>query len=55
MIYALKAFRDDKRSGADTLMTSVVLGKSDADLAALAHYAASRKPYSSRPANPGNT
>jgi cytochrome c553 len=42
MIYALKAFRDDKRSGADTLMTSVVLGKSDADLAALAHYAASR-------------
>ena len=42
MIYALKAFRDDKRSGADTLMTSVVLGKSDADLAALAHYAAAR-------------
>ena len=24
MIYALKAFRDDKRSGADTLMSSVV-------------------------------
>jgi cytochrome c553 len=42
MIHAMKEFRDDKRSGADTLMTSVVLGRSDADLTALAHYAASR-------------
>lgn len=42
MIHAMKQFRDDKRSGADTLMTSVVLGRSDADLTALAHYAASR-------------
>jgi cytochrome c553 len=42
MIHAMKEFRDDKRSGADTLMTNVVLGRSDADLTALAHYAASR-------------
>ena len=38
----LKAFRDDKRSGADTLMSAAVYGVSDADLMALAHYAASR-------------
>jgi cytochrome c553 len=39
---ALKAFRDDKRSGADTLMSATVYGVSDADLLALSHYAASR-------------
>jgi cytochrome c553 len=38
----LKAFRDDKRSGADTIMSAAVYGASDADLRALAHYAASR-------------
>ena len=42
LIYSMKAFRDNTRSGADTLMSSVVAGLSDADLAALAHYAASR-------------
>jgi cytochrome c553 len=42
MTDALKAFRDNQRSGADTLMTAAVVGLSDADLAALAHYAASR-------------
>jgi cytochrome c553 len=42
MIYAMKALRDDKRTGADTLMTAALLGLNDADLAALAHYAASR-------------
>ncbi|MGH6769497.1 MAG: c-type cytochrome [Xanthobacteraceae bacterium] len=42
LIHALKQFRDDTRSGADTLMSNVVAGVSDADLAALAHYAASR-------------
>jgi cytochrome c553 len=42
MIYALKAFRDDTRSGADTAMTASILGLSDTDLTALAHYAASR-------------
>jgi cytochrome c553 len=38
----LRAFRDDRRSGADTLMSAAVYGVSDADLMALAHYAASR-------------
>ena len=42
MIMSLKEFRDDKRSGADTLMSNVVRGLSDAELAALAHYSASR-------------
>jgi cytochrome c553 len=41
-IHALEEFRDNTRSGADTLMSNVVIGLSDADLAALAHYAASR-------------
>jgi cytochrome c553 len=41
MIHAMKEFRDNKRSGADTTMTAIVFGVSDADLAALAHYAAS--------------
>jgi cytochrome c553 len=42
LIHALKEFRDNKRSGADTLMSNVVIGVSDDDIAALAHYAASR-------------
>ncbi len=42
MIDAMKAFRDNKRSGADTAMTAVIVGASDADLTALAHYAASK-------------
>lgn len=42
MIDAMKAFRDNKRSGADTSMTAVIVGVSDADLTALAHYAAQR-------------
>jgi cytochrome c553 len=42
LIEALKTFRDNTRSGADTMMSAVVYGVSDADLAALAHYAASR-------------
>lgn len=42
LIYSMKALRDDKRTGADTLMTAAILGLSDADLAALAHYGASR-------------
>jgi cytochrome c553 len=41
LIYSLKAFRDNKRSGADTIMSAAVIGIPDADLAALAHYAAS--------------
>jgi cytochrome c553 len=42
LIHSLKQFRDDARSGADTLMSAVVGGVSDDDLVALAHYAASR-------------
>jgi cytochrome c553 len=42
LIHSLKEFRDNKRSGADTLMSAVVIGVSDDELAALAHYAASR-------------
>jgi cytochrome c553 len=42
LIHSLKEFRDNKRSGADTLMSNVVIGISDDDIAALAHYAASR-------------
>jgi cytochrome c553 len=42
MFEAMKALRDEKRTGADTLMTAAILGLSDADLRALAHYAASR-------------
>jgi len=42
LIQALTEFRDSKREGADTLMSGAVAGLSDADLAALAHYAASR-------------
>ena len=40
--YAMKLFRDDPRSGADTIMSAAVAGLSDADLMALAHYSASR-------------
>jgi cytochrome c553 len=42
MIEAMKAYRDNTRAGADTLMSAVVAGVPDADLVALAHYAASR-------------
>jgi cytochrome c553 len=42
LIHSLKQFRDNARSGADALMSAVVVGVSDDDLAALAHYVASR-------------
>ncbi len=42
LIHSLKDIRDGKRSGGDTLMSGAVAGLSDADLAALAHYAASK-------------
>lgn len=42
LVYALKAYRDGTRPSADTLMSSAVAGLSDADIAALAHYVASR-------------
>lgn len=42
LFQALKEFRDGARRGADTLMSVAVAGLSDAELEALAHYAASR-------------
>jgi cytochrome c553 len=42
LIAVLKELRDGKRPGADTLMSQAVAGFSDADLIALAHFAASR-------------
>ena len=42
LVHAMKAFRDNQRSGADTAMSAVVYGMSDADLTALAHYAATK-------------
>ena len=41
LIEALKSYRDNPRPGADTAMTPPVGGLRDADLMALAHYAAS--------------
>ncbi len=42
LIHSMKEFRDNTRTGADTLMSNVVAGVPDADLAALAHYAAAK-------------
>lgn len=42
MFEAMKAYRDNRRSGADTAMTAVIVGASDADLRALAHYASQK-------------
>jgi cytochrome c553 len=42
LIKSLQEFRDGKREGGDTLMSGAVAGLSDADLVALAHFAASR-------------
>lgn len=42
MVHAMKAYLNDERRGADTVMTAAILGLSSADLVALAHYAASR-------------
>src|SRR5262249_29703754 len=42
LIETLRAYRDNARSGADSAMTAVIIGLPDTDLAALAHYAASK-------------
>lgn len=42
LIHSLKEYRDNTRTGSDTLMNNVVAGRSDIDLAALAHYAAGK-------------
>lgn len=44
MVAAMKAYRDSARPGADPMMSNVVVGLSDADITALAHYAASKDP-----------
>jgi cytochrome c553 len=40
LVDAMVGYRDGKRSGADTTMTEVLYGVSDADIKALAHYLA---------------
>jgi cytochrome c553 len=40
LLHAMTGYRDGKRTGADTTMTEVLSGMSDADLAALALYLA---------------
>lgn len=42
LIAAMKSYLDNSRTGADTAMTAAILGLSEADITALAHYAASR-------------
>jgi cytochrome c553 len=41
LIDTLKSYRDSPRPGADTAMSAAIAGATDADIAALAHYAAS--------------
>lgn len=41
LIDVMKSYRDNPRSGADTAMSAAIGGASDADITALAHYAAS--------------
>lgn len=42
LVDAMKSYLDNTRTGADTAMTAAIIGLSEADLVALAHYAASR-------------
>jgi len=42
LVPTLKSYRDSPRPGADTAMSAAIAGASDDDIAALAHYAASR-------------
>ena len=41
LIETLKSYRDSPRPGADTAMSAAIAGATDADIAALSHYAAS--------------
>ena len=41
LIETLKSYRDSPRPGADTAMSAAIAGATDADISALAHYAAS--------------
>ena len=38
LLHAMKGYRDNQRTGADTTMAGILHGMSDADLAALAHF-----------------
>jgi cytochrome c553 len=40
LVTALKAYRDNKRTGTDTSMNAAMYKVEDADIAALAHYLA---------------
>lgn len=42
LVHSMMEYRDNKRSGADTFMSNVVTGLSDAEIEALAHYSASK-------------
>ena len=43
LVETMKAYRDGKRTGADTTMSEVLYGLKDADIAALGHFLARRK------------
>jgi cytochrome c553 len=43
MVAEMRAYRDDKRKGGDTIMAAALYGVSDADIEALAHFL-SRRP-----------
>ena len=43
LVHAMRGYRDGKRTGADTTMTEVLYGVSDADIKALGHLIARRK------------
>ena len=43
LVAAMREYRDGKRTGADTTMTEVLSGVSDADITALGHFLARRK------------
>jgi cytochrome c553 len=42
LLQSLREYRNGRRPGADTAMSAIIAGLSDDDLAALAHYSASR-------------
>ena len=42
LVYAMRAYKTDKRPGADTTMAAAIASASDADLIALAHWAAAQ-------------
>ncbi|MGQ0651818.1 MAG: c-type cytochrome [Betaproteobacteria bacterium] len=46
LLSEMKAYRDGKRKGGDTIMAAALYGVSDADLSALAHFLSRSKPRS---------